>query len=100
MKYVQIPEEVFKNLKLSQEHILTEEDVVKINIHKKILAKLVRQKALSIQFDIWAWRFKNLDLWLWLVKELEKVAQDIEQIEQIFAKQQEMKEAEEKKEVL
>jgi hypothetical protein len=52
MEYIQIPKEVFESLKIIDDYALTEREIAIINIHRKTLAKLIRHKALSMQFAI------------------------------------------------
>jgi len=51
-KYLYIPENTISAYKISQENMLTPEDIAKITANRFVFAKFIRQKALSIQFDI------------------------------------------------
>lgn len=103
MEYIQIPKEVFESLKIIDDYALTEREIAIINIHRKTLAKLIRHKALSMQFAIWSGsvQIDKVQLNLWIIQELEKVAKDIENINEVFEKQQtaeKQKEEQEKEE--
>jgi len=51
-EYVMIPKTTLQAYKLSEEHTLDYEEIVKIVANKNVLKKFIEQKAISIQFDI------------------------------------------------
>lgn len=86
-EYVMIPKTTLQAYKLSEEHTLDYEEIVKIVANKNVLKKFIEQKAISIQFDIWngAWAWKE-ELWLNIIEELAKIAKDIWNIEDTYNK--------------
>lgn len=100
--YTVIPITTLDAYKLSTEHTLTQEEVIKLFVHKKLLKKFIEQKALSIQFDIWNWKWEGKEaVWLETVKQLATVAKEIWNIKNIYdefsKKQEELKKEEEDK---
>lgn len=101
MEYLQIPKEVYETLKIMDDYVLTEREVATVNIHRRLLAKVIRHKALSMQFAIWSGEVPvdKVQLNLWIVQSLEQVAKDIENINEVFEKQQKIeKQKEEERE--
>ena len=97
---VWIPQYVFtlkqvEDMDTSQ--FLTEEDIVRLNINKEPIKKLLKQKALSLQLEIWEqkWRWKeeiayeltNILVWLW--KELDSIQDTFEKYKE--KKQEDLK---------
>lgn len=80
--------------KMDASHFLSEEDIVKINLNKEPFKKLLLQKSLSLQLEIWEqkWRWKEeiayelTDILVWLSKELDALQ---EKFEEYKRKQQE-----------
>jgi len=84
-KYLYIPENTISAYKISQENMLTPEDIAKITANRFVFAKFIRQKALSIQFDIWMWKWaENTWVWFKVVEQLEEIAKDIGKVKEIF----------------
>lgn len=99
-EYVMIPKSFLEANKISIDHTLTPKEVVKIKINKKLISKFIRQKAISMQFDIWAWLWRwEESLGLKLVDALWVIATDIDNIWDVFDKfkQEQAKESEETK---
>lgn len=84
-----IHKETIEQIDKMNEFTLSEQDVVKINIHKAILAKFIRHKALSLQFKIGTGQLEQA-LYLKVIWELESIAQDIESIGVVLNRQQEV----------
>jgi len=51
-EYIIIPKNTIESYKISSEHTLTQEEVAKLVVNSKLIAKFIQQKAISIQFDI------------------------------------------------
>lgn len=98
MEYIQIPKSVYDAMKVTEEYILTEEDVARMNIYKSLFAKVIRQKALSLQFSIGEWKVDNVPVMLETIKQLEIIAKEYESIQEVFWKQQEAEKEKEEKE--
>jgi len=98
--YILIPKATFEAYKISNEHILNKEEVLKLIVHKDLLKKFIEQKAISIQLDIWTWKWEWKEaLWLWVIKELFSIATEIwnmKEVYNIYKKDQEKKEEEQK----
>ena len=90
-KYVYVLKDI-ENMDASQ--FLTEEDIVKLNINKEPIKKLLLQKSLSLQLEIWEqkWRGKEeiayelTNILVWLSKELDTLEEKFEEYKE---KQQE-----------
>jgi hypothetical protein len=77
-EFILIPKNTLDAYKISQDYMLTSEDVAKLMINKDLLKKFIELKAISIQFDIWAGLWKeNTFVWLKLVEELKTIADEI-----------------------
>lgn len=87
MEYVLIPKTTLDSYKISEEHTLTPEEISTLVVDSKIIKKFIEQKAISIQFDIWAWAWTWKEtLWLELVKYLAEIAREIWDIKNTFDK--------------
>jgi len=51
-EFILIPKNTLDAYKISQDYMLTSEDVAKLMINKDLLKKFIELKAISIQFDI------------------------------------------------
>ena len=99
MTYKIIEESILKAYNLSEEHVLTIEDITRLVVNKELIAKYIRLKWISIQFDIGAWSWKDkTDIWLEVVAQLWSIADDVLKIEDVYneytIKQEELKKKE------
>jgi len=96
MTYKMIEKSILDSYKLSEDHSLEISDLVKLIENKELIEKFIRLKGISIQFDIWAWVWKeNTWVWLELVNQLWIIADDISTIDKTytdFLKEQKEKE--------
>ena len=96
-EYIYLPKSTFDAMELNQGHILDERDIVILNVHKKVLAKFVDQKAVALQFDIWSWAKKwEEGLYLKIVDTLHEIATDIRNMDEVFNKYKAQQEEEER----
>lgn len=100
MEYLRIDKNTLDAYKLNQELVLNEEEILKLIVYKELIAKFIRQRAMSLQFDIWSGKVKNFEVILWVINELNNIATDIQDnLEKIFNEyQEEQKRQEEEKE--
>ena len=83
-EYIIIPKNTIESYKISSEHTLTQEEVAKLVVNSKLIAKFIQQKAISIQFDIWMGLVENIDVELKVVKRLWEISKEILNIKQVY----------------
>jgi len=103
MTYKIIEKSILDSYKLSEDHSLDMRDLVKLIENKELIAKFIRLKAVSIQFDIWAWEWKENTLaWLEVVNQLWMIADEVTTIDKTYTdfikKETEKEEKEEEEE--
>ena len=85
IKYVLIPESTINAYKISNEHVLSPEDIAKIVVNKDLIRKFIEQKAVALQFDIWAWVCKwEEHIYLKVVEKLAEIAKEVWNIKQVY----------------
>jgi len=97
--YQIIPKTTIEILQLNAEHTLDETEVWLITVHRKLLAKFLRQYTLNYQLELWKWLlWEKTSLWFEVVQELSKIAKQIENIDKVFNEFREEQRKQEQKE--
>jgi len=86
IEYWYLPLNTLKAYKLSEEHLLTENDAAKLVVNSKLIKRFIEQYWISLQFDIGMGLCENIEVELQVVKRLAEIAKEIWDIKTTFDK--------------
>ncbi len=97
-EYILVPKNTINAYKISNEHTLNETEMAKLVVHRNLLQKVIEQKAIALQFDIWAWLKKwEETLYLQVVEILAEIWKEIWRSKDTFEDYVKQKRIEEEK---
>lgn len=87
MEFILIDENILEQSRIRNDITLNSDELWKIVVNRKLIQKLMRLHAFSIQLKIWKWMFPwEEPKMLWVVKELAWIADSIDWYEDIYDK--------------